>query len=82
MTCFIPDDVERELAARANERQTTTEVLVVEALTWYLRSAPKERPETLSGAEAVNLFRQLQQNVAVTPQSAADWKAALAESRR
>jgi hypothetical protein len=82
MTCFVPDDIQRQLAARAEELQTTTEALVVEALTHYLGQAAPERQEAIHGEEAVRGFRQLQQAAAMNPQSAASRKNAILKGRR
>jgi len=82
MTCFIPDELERQLAARADELQTTTEALVVVALTQYLGQAEQEHPEAIRGEEALRVFRQLQRAAAMTPQSAASRKDAIMQARR
>jgi hypothetical protein len=47
VTCVIPEDIERQLSARAAVRQTTVDQLVVEALSWYL-SADDELLEELA----------------------------------
>ena len=82
MTCVIPSDIEQRLAARAAQRQTTTEQLVVEALTWYLQQDQTARPEVPAAEGAVHIFRQLQQAAGVTVESAAPWKDAIKLTRR
>ena len=37
MTLAIPTELERELVERARQRQVTVELLVREAIDWYLR---------------------------------------------
>lgn len=37
MTLAIPPEFERALASRAQQRQTTVEAVVREAIDWYLR---------------------------------------------
>lgn len=53
-------------------------------LTWLqgrLKDAPKPAPES-TASETLEVFRQLQAEVALTSQSATTWKEAIADARR
>lgn len=81
MTCLIPKELEERLAARALERQTTVDQIVSEAISSFLARTEARSAEEHQ-ADRLRTYRELQQALALTPQKAAEWKAAIQDGRR
>jgi hypothetical protein len=53
-----------------------------ELLQWLEIHVPKATPAASPGADALNAFRELQREAAMTPAAAKAWKSAVSDARR
>ena len=86
MTCTISSELEQQLAAEAAHRQTTVDQIVEVAVREYLDKSPDSDGESssqdLGNDEWLRTFRELQRSLAITEETAKEWRQAIIEGRR